>query len=263
MEYHCLYFEREDHVALVTIDRPSVLNALNAFTISELTALFEKLAYNKEEKVRAIVLTGAGDRAFVAGADIVELQAINSAAAAEDLSRRGQRLCALIEAAGVPVIAAINGFALGGGCELALACDFRIASDISRFGQPEVGLGIIPGWGGTFRLPRIVGISAAKRLILDGEIIDASEALRLGLVDRVVPSVELLNAAKKWAHRLAERSPVAMSAAKRAIVLSEWPESGQRNILESALFAAVCTSRDRVEGVSAYLEKRQPKFDGN
>ncbi len=261
MEYANLLVEREDGVCLVTINRPSALNALNAATMEEMASVFGQLTADGE--VRAVVVTGAGERAFVAGADLSELQALQSAAQAEALSRRGQRLFADIESLPQPVIAAVNGYALGGGCELALACDFRIASDASRFSMPEVGLGIIPGWGGTCRLPLTVGIGPAKRLIVAGETIDAPEALRVGLVDRVVPAGELLGAAKEWARRLAERSPAAMAAAKRAIAQSAGAGLEAGYALETALFASVCTGPDREEGISAFREKRRPRFGGS
>jgi enoyl-CoA hydratase len=255
-----LTVQRDDNVAVVTINRPQVRNALNIATLGELADAFDELA--ADPTVRAVVCTGAGDRAFVAGADINELRALSSSQEAEAFAQNGQDVFFKIEQLEKPVVMAINGYALGGGCELALAGDIRLAADNARFGQPEINLGIIPGFGGTQRLPRLIGKSAAKLMILSGEPIDAQEALRLGLVDRVYPPAELLPAALALAKSLATKAPVALAYAKQAI------NQGLEFILERglgrevALFGQVCTTEDRVEGTSAFLEKRPPVYKG-
>jgi enoyl-CoA hydratase len=259
MAYETLLLETTDGVAVVTINRPDKLNALNAQVIAELRTCFGAL--RDDPDVRAVILTGAGEKAFVAGADIGEL-AEAGGPALERLAERGQSLMWTIENLGKPVIAAVNGFALGGGCELALACSFRYASANARLGLPESTLGLIPGYGGTQRLPRLVGRGRALELILTGEMIDAGEALRLGLVNRVVPGDELMEIARATALTLAARSATALRYALKAVNegLSMTPDAGCR--LEAALFGVTGALEDAREGCRAFLEKRKPEFKG-
>lgn len=259
MDYEFVTIEREDAIAVVTITRPQVLNALNGRTMTDLSQAMKELA--DDERVRAIVLTGAGEKAFVAGADINELAAC-SPVSGRDLSRRGQKVFNRIEDLGKPVIAAIQGFALGGGCELALACTFRFAADTVKIGLPEITLGLIPGYGGSQRLPRLVGKDRAMEMILTGRFVGADEAFRIGLVTRVVPAAALLDEAKKFAHELATKAPIALRFAMRAVARGlEMPfEEGQE--LESTLFGLVASTDDMREGTRAFLEKRKPAFQG-
>ena len=248
----------EERVALVTIDRPPV-NALNRQAMAELAELFRELAENPEVKV--MVLTGEGkNNTFIAGADVKEIAALKSPEEAEAIARQGQAILDQIEKMTKPVIAAINSVCLGGGNELAMACHLRIASDRARFGQPEINIGIIPGFGGTQRLARMVGASKARELILTGDIIAAQEAFRIGLVDRVVPDGELLRQALGLAKKIASKSAVALKCAEQAIAqgLETSLEEGLKN--EAKLFAKVAESQDMREGVQAFLEKRQPRF---
>jgi len=260
MAFRNLLLERGEGIAVVTVNRPRVLNALNEATLSELEAAFKEL--ETDDEVRAIILTGAGDRAFIAGADINELRALSSAHQAQAFARRGQELLAHIENLEKPVIAAINGYALGGGCEIAMACDIRLAADTAKLGQPEINLGIIPGYGGTQRLPRLVGRGMAKLLILTGDMIDAHEALRIGLVDRVVPAARLMDEARALARTLAEKPPIALALAKRAINVGMELDLASGCAYEASLFGLACATEDRVEGTSAFLEKRKPHFRG-
>jgi enoyl-CoA hydratase len=259
MPYETLIVERDGAVATVTVNRPKVLNALNAQTLAELARAIEELDVDAD--VRAIVLTGAGDRAFIAGADINEL-ATQSPVAGRELARRGQALFARIEQLGKPVIAAIGGFALGGGCELAMACTFRVAADTAKLGQPEVNLGLIPGYGGSQRLPRLVGKDRAMELILTGRQVTAEEALRIGLVTRVVPAAALAQEAKLFAQELASKAPIALRYAKLAIERGvDMPfESGCD--LEATLFGLCASTEDMAEGTKAFLEKRKAEFKG-
>jgi enoyl-CoA hydratase len=259
MAYEYLICEVRDGVAAVTVNRPDKLNALNALLIGELDACLGALG--EEPAVRAVILTGAGPKAFVAGADIAELVGLG-AAAAERLARRGQALMDRIENLGKPVIAAVNGFALGGGLELAMACSFRYAADTARLGLPETGLGLIPGYGGTQRLPRLVGRGRALELILTGDLVDAATALALGLVDKVVPAAELPDAVRAAAAKMTARSPLALRAALQAVGdgLSLPQDGGCR--LEAALFGVCGASADAREGCRAFLEKRKPEFRG-
>lgn len=251
-------FEREGAIAVVTIDRPPV-NALNAQTLGELGAAVEAL--EADAAVRAVILTGGGQKAFVAGADIAEFPRLTPAAGRE-LAARGQAIFDRIEGSRKPYIAAINGVALGGGLELAMACDLRIAAEGARLGQPEINLGIIPGYGGTQRLPRLVGAGRAKAMIYTGDMIDAREALAMGLVNAVVPAAELLAAARQLAAKLAGKAPVALALAKRAI-----DQGLQRPLpagleLEAELFGECVGTEDMREGVAAFFEKRAPRFQG-
>jgi enoyl-CoA hydratase len=257
MAYENLLCELSEGVATVTVNRPDKLNALNAATIAELDACFAELAVLPAARV--VVLTGAGPKAFVAGADIGELAALE-AGAAHALARRGQSLMERIEHLGKPVIAAVNGFALGGGCELALACSFRWAADTAKLGLPETGLGLIPGYGGTQRLARLVGRGRALEMILRGTPLSAAEAHAVGLVGRVVPAAELAEAVATVAHEIAARSAVALRCALQAVDggLATDPAAGLR--LEAGLFALAAASADGHEGCRAFLEKRPPRF---
>lgn len=250
--------ERRDNVATITLNRPEKRNALNGQLRCALLGVLDEL--NRDPQVRAIVITGAGDKAFVAGADIGEFEGRTPVD-----QHRVMKLPTVfdaIERNSKPVIAAINGFCLGGGMELALACDIRIASAGAKFGQPEVNLGIIPGGGGTQRLPRIVGLGAALRMILTGDMIDAEEARRIGLVEEVVPAGDLMARAGAMAQLIATKSPVAVSAAKEATRAASSLPLAEGLKLETALFQLCFSSEDKVEGVRAFLEKRPAKFPG-
>jgi enoyl-CoA hydratase len=246
-------------IATITLNRPQVLNALNALLLRELDEAVCELAV--DPSVRAILITGAGEKAFAAGADIAEL-ATTDDKTGEALALRGQGVFGRIETCGKPVIACINGFALGGGCELALACTFRIASENARLGQPEVKLGILPGYGGTQRLPRLVGRSAALRLILTAEMIPAAEALRIGLVDEVVPAAALLEAARTLALKIVPQAPLAIAASMEAVQWGADLPLGEALALEARTFGRLCASADKREGVAAFLEKRPAIFVG-
>ncbi len=257
MDYENLRVAVEDRIALVTIHRPEKLNALNAATIAELTHLFTHLP----GEAGAAVVTGAGEKAFVAGADIAELAEM-TAVTAKEVSARGQAMCAAIEECPVPVIAAVNGFALGGGLEVALACHVRYASETAKLGLPEVTLGIIPGYGGTQRLPRLVGEGRALEMILSGSMVDAAEAYRIGLVNRVFPPNDLLSEARKLAERILWNGPLAVRYAKEAVHrgLGMSREAGLH--LEESLFGVVSATQDVKEGLTAFLEKRKATFTG-
>jgi enoyl-CoA hydratase len=252
--------ERDGAVATVRLNRPQVLNALNLQMLEELAGAFAQL--DGDEAVRAVIVTGAGPKAFAAGADIAELGALPSGRAAEAQARRGQALTRVLERMHVPVIAAVNGFALGGGCELAMACDIRIAAANARFGQPEVNLGLLPGYGGTQRATRLLGEGMAMYLCLTGEMIDAQEALRVGLVQRVVPFDDLAGEAKRVADFIASKAPLAVSAAKRAVVAAGSLSLDDGLALEALLFGRAVMTDDFREGSSAFLEKRKPDFKG-
>jgi len=258
-EYQNVQVEVAAPVAVVTIDRPKVLNALNDQTIAELTSAFTAL--EADTSVHAVILTGGGEKAFVAGADINELKACDVRASI-DKSIKGQNLLNLIENSRQVVIAAVNGFALGGGCELMMACDIRLASATARIGQPEVSLGIIPGYGGTQRLPRLVGRGKAKQLILTGDMIDATEAHRIGLVEEVYPAEELMAAAKKMAAKIASRGPVAVATSKRCINLGLDVDLRSGLEYEYTQFGVMFSTGDKEEGCGAFLEKRKPEFKG-
>ncbi len=248
-----------DGVATVTITRPKVLNALNGSTVGELLTVFRDLS--ETAAVRAVLLTGAGDRAFIAGADITELAQMTPTEARE-VALRGQALCDLVSGLGKPVIAAINGFALGGGCELAMACTIRIAADTAKIGQPEINLGIIPGFGGTQRLPRLVGPGPALEILLTGDPIAAEDAQRLGLVNRVVPSARLMDEARALAASLAAKPPVAVRYILDAVRMGMQMSLADACDYEATLFGLVAATEDRQEGTRAFLEKRPPAFKG-
>ncbi|MGA2623219.1 MAG: enoyl-CoA hydratase-related protein [Bacteroidota bacterium] len=259
MTYSTLLVKVTDRIAVVTVNRPDKLNALNAQCKNELRDLFMSLKTNHD--VDAVILTGAGEKSFVAGTDISELATLN-AETGKEFASGGQSLFDLIQHLGKPVIAAVNGYALGGGCELALACHMRIASENAKFGQPEVSLGIIPGYGGTQRLSRLVGSGKAAELILTGNQIDAQEALRIGLVNRVVPQKELLAAAEAIARTITSKGQIAIRIALKAINASmEMPLSEGLKV-EASLFGDCCSTQDAKEGVKAFLEKRKPEFKG-
>jgi enoyl-CoA hydratase len=252
--------ESRDAVAVVTISRPEALNALDGRTLHELLAVAEQIA--ADTSIRAVVLTGAGDKAFVAGADIAEMSGF-SAEQARRFSLLGRRAMAAIEGASQPWVAAVNGFALGGGCELALACDIRFAAQNAKFGQPEIGLGVTPGFGGTQRLPRIVGLGWAKYICLSGRPIRAEQAERIGLVQGVFPREELLPAAMKLAGDLAQKSPLILDYLKRQLSRALDVDLDTGHEIERDLFALCFASHDQKEGMGAFLEKRAPEFRGD
>ncbi|HZT77027.1 MAG TPA: enoyl-CoA hydratase-related protein [Vicinamibacterales bacterium] len=254
-----LIVERDAGVALVTINRPKVLNALNSDTIDELRRTL--LDLQRDEAVRALVLTGAGEKAFVAGADINEL-AVQTPTGGREHALKGQHVFDLVENLGKPVIAAINGFALGGGCELAMACTLRIAADTARLGQPEINLGLMPGYAGTQRLSRLVGRGRAMELILTGAPIAADEALRIGLVNRVVPAAELMTSARALAAQLAKSAPIAMRYIITAVNRGAEMPFADACQYEATLFGLVASTDDMREGTRAFLEKRKPEFKG-
>ena len=259
MSLETLLVERDGAVAVVTINRPKVLNALNTQTISEIDRVMRDL--QQDEAIRAVVLTGAGEKSFVAGADINEL-AVLSPAEGQLHGRRGQVVFDLIEHLGKPVVAAINGFALGGGCELAMACTLRIAADSARFGQPEINLGIIPGYAGSQRLPRLVGTGRALEILLTGDMVSAARAYEIGLVNRVVPAAELLAEAKKLAAVLASKAPVAARYIIEAVTHGMEMPLADAQLLEGTLFGLVASTDDMKEGTRAFLEKRAPSWRG-
>lgn len=259
MTFDNLLLERDGAIAVITINRPRVLNALDAATIDELRRAV--LDFKHDAAVRVVILTGAGEKAFVAGADINELAA-QTAAGAKELAVRGQHVFDLIENVGKPVIAAVNGFALGAGCELALSCTLRIAADTARFGQPEVNLGVIPGYAGTQRLPRLVGKGVALDVLLTGRQVTSDEALQIGLVNRVVPAAGLLAEAKKLAGDLAGKPPVAMRYIIEAVNRGLEVSFDKGEFLEATLFGLVFSTDDMREGTRAFLEKRAPTFRG-
>jgi enoyl-CoA hydratase len=252
-------YEKKAPIAYVTINRPKVLNALNAKTISELRSVFEDARDDSE--VRGVVFTGAGDKAFAAGADISEM-VNDTPLTAEHKTRAGQALTDLIENLGKPVVAAVNGFALGGGCELSMASTIRIAAETAKFGQPEVKIGIMPGYGGTQRLPRLVGKGRALQLILSGEIISAQEAYRIGLVNEVVPLAGLLARAEAVLNLFISNAPVGVKYSIEAVNKGLDTSLAEGLLLEASLFAICAGTEDKKEGTSAFLAKRAPKFQG-
>lgn len=260
MSFENLIVEIRDRIARVTINRPKVLNALNERTVREIHSAFA--SFRGDPAVGAVIVTGSGERAFVAGADINEL-AVMTPLQGQASSRLGQAALMEIETLGKPVIAAVNGFALGGGCELALACHIRFASENARLGLPEVGLGIIPGYGGTQRLPRIVGLGHALELIATARVIEAAEALRIGLVNRVLPQPELLPHCEKVAGEILSRGPLAVRAALDAAIAGLETDLAHGLELESTSFGLVSATADMREGLKAFLEKRKPTFTGS
>ncbi len=252
-------YEKKGSIAYVTVNRPKVLNALNTPTWTDLKAAFEDAKTDKS--VHGVILTGAGDKAFIAGADISELAHVD-AYEAEESSRFGQGVLDLIENLGKPVIAAINGFALGGGCETAMACTMRIAAEHAKFGQPEVKLGLLPGGGGTQRLPRLVGKGRALQLILTGETISAQEAYRIGLVNEVVPAASLIDRAETILKQISANAPIAVKFSLEAANKGMDTSQAEGFALEASYFGICAATEDKKEGTSAFLEKRAPQFQG-
>ena len=259
MSFDNLLLEHDGPVAIVTINRPAVLNALDTPTTDELRRAILQLKH--DTSVRVVIITGAGEKAFIAGADINELAALTPTHGKEH-AQRGQHVLDLIENMGKPVIAAINGFCLGGGCELAMACTLRIAADSARLGQPEINLGIIPGYAGSQRLARLVGKGIALDLLLTGRQIKAEEALAIGLVNRVVPAQDVMNAAKALAHELASKAPVALQYIIEAVNRGLEISFDKAQVHEATLFGLVASTHDMREGTRAFLEKRKPQFTG-
>jgi enoyl-CoA hydratase/carnithine racemase len=252
-------YDKKGPIGYVTLNRPKVMNALNKATINELQGVFEDA--RNDSAVRGVILTGAGEKAFAAGADIAEI-ANNTAVEAEEATRRGQALTDLIENLGKPVIAAVNGFALGGGCELAMACTIRIAAESAKFGQPEVKLGVMPGYGGTQRMPRLIGRGRALKLILSGEVIDASEAYRIGLVDELEPDTHVIERAETVLKKIMANAPLSVRYALEAVNKGLETSVAEGLLLEASLFAICASTDDKKEGTSAFLEKRWPNFRG-
>jgi len=252
-------YEKMGALAYVTVNRPKVLNALNMATMEELRTAFH--AIKSDAEVRVVILTGAGEKAFVAGAEIGEL-ANHDAVSGKEYTHKGQNVLNLIENLGKPVIACINGFALGGGCELAMACTMRLVSENAKLGQPEVKLGIIPGYGGTQRLSRLVGKGIAMQLLLSGEMISAQEAYRIGLVNEVVPQPELIARAEAIAHKIIANAPLAVQYAMEAVHKGMEMTLQEGLYLEATLFGVCCATEDKKEGTTAFLEKRPANFKG-
>jgi len=258
MEYRNILFEETNNIAIVTINRPDKLNALNHETLTELNKLFEYI--QRAKTISVVIITGSGEKAFVAGADIKELSVLDKKSGLE-FSLFGQSVFNKIEKLNKPVIAAINGFALGGGCELALACHIRLASENAKFGQPEVNLGIIPGYGGTQRLARQIGKGLAMEYILTGDMITAEEAIRIGLVNKVYSSDELLMKANELAEKIISKGKKAITAALKSIIAIDSLTLDDGLILEADEFGSCCETDDFKEGTSAFLEKRKPLFE--
>ena len=259
MAYDNLLFEVSDKIARITFNRPNVLNALNRKTMDELGDCLKKV--RADDDIRVLILTGAGEKAFVAGADINELSQ-QTPVNGREFTLYGQEIFHRLETLGKPVIAAINGFALGGGCELALACTLRVAGRNAKLGQPEVKLGLMPGYGGTQRLPRLCGKGVAHELLLTGEMISADEALRVGLVNRVVEPGEVLTTAEAIAKKIIANAPLAVKYALEAVERGMEMPQEQGLFLEATLFGLCCATQDMREGTRAFLEKRSPKFEG-
>ncbi|MDP4172869.1 MAG: enoyl-CoA hydratase-related protein [Bacteroidota bacterium] len=256
MEFENIVFELDDNVAIVRINRPEKLNALNLQTIMELKKVFSLL---KHEEVSAVIITGMGEKAFVAGADISEFKNLD-AESGKEFALRGQEVFNIIEGFEKPVIAAVNGYALGGGCELALASHIRLASENAKFAQPEINLGLIPGYGGTQRLARLINHGRAMELILSGEQIDSAEAYRIGLVNKVYPQSDLLKMALELAKKITSKGQIAVKLAIKSIAFSKDKPLSEGLKLEAELFGECCSSEDFKEGTRAFLEKRKPEF---
>src|ERR1700757_614617 len=259
VKFETIFYEKKGPIAYVTLNRPKVLNALSQAVFSELKDVFQDA--RDDASVRGVILTGSGDKAFAAGADIAEMST-STGVQAEESTRHAQAATELIENLGKPVIAAVNGFALGGGCELAMACTIRIASENAKFGQPEVKLGIMPGAGGTQRLPRLVGRGRALKLVLSGDIIDATEAYRIGLVDELVPDAHLIERAESVLKKIIANAPLSVKYALEAVNKGLETSVAEGLLIEASLFAVCASTDDKKEGTSAFLEKRAPKFQG-
>jgi enoyl-CoA hydratase len=259
MTFENILLEKKNSIAYVTVNRPKVLNALNMATMEELRAAFTDI--KNDATIRVAMLTGSGEKAFIAGADIGELSK-QDPVGAKQYTHRGQSVLDLIENLGKPVIACINGFALGGGCEIAMACTMRLASENAKFGQPEVKLGIIPGYGGTQRLPRLVGKGIAMQLVLAGEMITAQEAHRIGLVNEVTAPADLIPRAEAIAQNIIANAPLAVQYSIEAINQGLEMTQAQGLYLEATLFGLACATEDKKEGTSAFLEKRPAQFKG-
>src|SRR5580700_1691795 len=258
-DFQNIKFEKKNQIAYVTIDRPKVLNALNMATMQELKQAFA--AIKDDAEVRVVILTGGGEKAFVAGADIGELSQ-HSPVSAKEYTHKGQSVLDMIENLGKPVIACINGFALGGGCELAMACTMRLASENAKLGQPEVKLGLIPGYGGSQRLPRLVGKGIAMQHLLTGEMVSAQEAHRIGLVNEVTPAAELIPRAEAIAQKIIANGPLAVQYTMEAVNKGMEMTLPEGLYLEAVLFGVACTTEDKNEGTKAFLEKRPAQFKG-
>ncbi|MDH3269088.1 MAG: enoyl-CoA hydratase-related protein [Ignavibacteria bacterium] len=257
MNYQNILFEIKNHTGVVTINRPNKLNALNGQTISELEDVFHSIKSNPE--IFTVIITGSGEKAFVAGADIGELNKLD-VISAKEFSEKGNRVYRQIETLDKPVIAAVNGFALGGGCELALACHIRIASENAKFGQPEINLGIIPGYGGTQRLARVVNSARALEMILTGDMVSAEEALRIGLVNKVYPQADLVTKTFELADKISSKGQQAIRFALKAVKATDNISLTEGLAYEASLFALTCGTEDFKEGTAAFLEKRKPDF---
>jgi len=258
-EFQNIKLESKNHIAYVTIDRPKVLNALNMATMQELKQAFASI--KDDADVRVVILTGAGEKSFVAGADIGELS-VHTPVSAKEYTHQGQAIIDAIENLGKPVIACLNGFALGGGCELAMACTMRLASENAKLGQPEVKLGLMPGYGGTQRLSRLVGKGIAMQLVLTGEMISAQEAHRIGLVNEVVPAAELIPRAEAIAGKIIANAPLAVQYSMEAVNHGLDMTLAEGLYLEATLFGVCCSTEDKNEGTKAFLEKRAAAFKG-
>ena len=259
MTFSNILCEKKNSIAYVTVNQPKVLNALNMATMEELRAAFHDI--KNDAGVRVVILTGAGEKAFIAGADIGEL-AKHDAVSGKEYTHRGQSVLNLIENLGKPVIACINGFALGGGCEIAMACTMRLASENAKLGQPEVKLGIIPGYGGTQRLPRLVGKGIAMQLLLTGEMISAQEAHRIGLVNEVLPAADLIPRAEAIAQKIIANAPLAVQYTMEAVNKGMEMTLAESLYVEAVLFGVACATEDKKEGTTAFLEKRPVQFKG-
>jgi len=259
MEFKNTLYEKRDGIATITINRPEAMNALNAETIPEILSRLDDAG--NDDNVKVVVITGAGEKAFCAGLDLKPMRDIKVIKAVE-MSRLGQKLTLAIEELGKPVVAAINGYALGGGLELSMACDIRVASEKARVGQPEVNVGLIPGWGGTQRLPRLVGKGIAKELIFTGKMIDAKTAERIGLINMVVPPEKLMSAVEEFAKVIMSKPPIAIRLAKELINSSIETDQGTGLVHEAEAFGILSSTEDYREGVSAFIEKRKPEYKG-
>src|SRR5215510_8638891 len=259
MTFENILLQKKDSIAYVTVNRPKVLNALNMATMEELRSAFHGIKNDKD--IRVVIFTGSGEKAFIAGADIGELSK-HDAVSGKEYTHKGQSVLDLIENLGKPVIACINGFALGGGCEIAMACTMRLASENAKLGQPEVKLGIIPGYGGTQRLPRLVGTGLAMQMLLTGEMISAQEAHRIGLVNEVLPGDKLVSRAEEIATKIITNAPLAIQYCMEAVNQGINMTLPEGLFLEATLFGICCASEDKKEGTTAFLEKRAANFQG-